>query len=200
MHIHRPKRDQTFLVDPETKLPIRFSTIRDDDPMEMVKRQQLAVRNLEWIRYNEEPPEGIFKKPANAKIVQNGFDCWVVPDAGLVADGMTRQQACLEIIRQTGKAIIDLDFDTLCKLDLFFLEYAQEYWDLLRKMKQAGPWVNKFVITGDVYKEGDFWYVPTELRISDGKSEVQTPMIKFYEMEGKTICIIVGSKEKGVAD
>lgn len=36
--------------------------------------------------------------------------------------------------------------------------------------------------------------------MSDGKGEVQTAMIKFYEMEGKTLCFIVGSKEKGVVD
>ncbi|MEJ2705546.1 MAG: hypothetical protein P8Z79_24155 [Sedimentisphaerales bacterium] len=198
VHIHGPKRDQQFLVDPETKLPISFSTIREDDPMEMIKG--MKVKNLDWIRYNEEPPDGIFKKPADATIVQNDFDCWVVPDSGLVADGMTRPQACLEIARQTGKALIDLDIEKLCKLDLFFLEYAPVHWDLLKKRKESGPWVDEYVITGDIYEEGEFWYVPSEIRISDGKREVLTMMIKFYEMEGKTICIIVGSKETGVAD
>lgn len=198
VHIHRPKRDQQFLVDPETKLPISFSTTREDDPMEMIKG--MKVKNLDWIRYNEEPPDGIFKTPADATIVQNDFDCWVVPDSGLVADGLTRPQACLEIVRQTGKALIDLDIEKLCKLDLFFLEYAPEHWELLKKRKESGPWVNEYVITGDIYEEGEFWYVPSEIRISDGKREVLTMMIKFYEMEGKTICIIVGSKETGVAD
>lgn len=198
VHVHSPKRDQQFLVDPETKLPISFSTTRDDDPMEMIKG--MKVKNLEWIRYNQEPPDGIFKVPDDAKVVQYGFDCWVTPDSGLVADGMTRQQACLEIVRQTGKALIDLDIEKLCKLDLFFHRYAPEHWDLLKKRKESGPWVNEYVITGDIYEEGEFWYVPSEIRISDGKREVLTMMIKFYEMEGKTICIIVGSKETGVAD
>ncbi len=198
LHIHSPKRDQQFLVDPETKLPISFSTIRDDDPMEMIRG--MKVKNLEWIRYNEEPPEGIFKVPDDAKVVQYGFDCWVTPDSGLVADGMTKREACQEIIRQTGKALMDLDIEKLCSLDLFFHRYAPEHWDLLKKRKESGPWVKEYVITGDIYEEGDFWYVPSEIRISDGVIEPQTLMIKFYEMEGKTICIIVGSKERGIAD
>lgn len=198
VHIHTPKRDQQFLVDPETKLPISFSTNRDNDPMEMIGG--MKVKNIEWIRYNEEPPEGIFKVPDDAKVVQYGFDCWVTPDSGLVADGMTKQEACLEIIRQSEKALIDLDIEKLCSLDLFYCRYAPEHWDLLRTRKESGPWVIEYVVTGDIYEEGDFWYVPTEIRISDGVIEPQTLMIKFYEMEGKTICVIVGSKERGIAD
>jgi len=200
VRIHTPKRDQQFLVDPETKLPISFSTIRDDDPMEMVSRQALTLRNIDWIRYNEDPPEGIFNVPADATIVRNDFDCWVTPDSGLVADGMTKPEACLEIARQTGKALIDLDIERLCKLDLFFLQYAPEHWELLKKRKESEPWANEYVITGDVYEEGEFWYVPSEIRINGDTCEVLTMMVKFYEMEGKTICVIVGAKETGVAD
>jgi hypothetical protein len=67
-------------------------------------------------------------------------------------------------------------------------------------MKQAGSWYNEFVVTDDVYEEGDFWYVPCEVGTNDGKSEAQTWMIKFYEMDSKTVCVIVGTKEKGVMD
>ena len=200
VHVTTPEREQKFLVDPETKLPIRFSTIREDAPKEMAMRSAFTVKNIEWIRYNQEPPGGIFDMPAHAKIVQDGFDCWVDPDAGLTADGMTRQQACLAIVKQTGQALIDLDIDTLCKLDLFFLACPPEIWEQLRQMKESGQWVDAYVVAGDVYEEGDFWYVPCEIHMSDGKSEFQTAMIKFYEMEGKTICVIVGSKEKGVVD
>jgi len=200
VHIDRPKREQKFLVDAETKLPISFLTIRDDAPMEMIGRQQLTVKNIDWIRYNQEPPDEIFEIPADAKVVQNGFDCWVDPDSGLAADGMTRQEACQAIVKEMRRALVDLDIETLCKLDLMFLEFAPEMWEQLRQMKEAGQRVDEFVATGDAYEEDDFWYVPCELRGSDGKTEVQTPMIKFYEMEVKTLCIIVGSKEHGIAD
>lgn len=199
VHIKTPKREQKFLVDPKTKLPISFSTIRDDAPMEMM-RKTLAVRNLEWIHYNQASPDGIFDLPADAKVVEDEIDCMVDPDSGFAVGGMTRQQACLEIVRRAGHALVDLDAATLCKLDLFFRLYTPDIWEQLKRMKQAGQWVDEFVITGDAYKEDDFWYVPCEIRMSGGKSEVQTAMIRFYEMEGKTLCFIVGSKEKGVVD
>ena len=111
IYIRAPKREVKFVVDPDTKLPTSFSTIREDAPMEMM-RKTLAVKNLEWIRYNQEPPEGIFEKPAGAKIVDSEVDCMVDPDSGLVADGIAREQACLAIVEQTGKALIDVDVQT----------------------------------------------------------------------------------------
>ena len=199
IHIITQSREQKFLVDPKTKLPIHFSTIREDMPMEMMTRT-LAVKKLEYIRYNEQPPEGIFDMPKDAKIMEEEVDSMVDPDSGLIADGMSRPEACLAIVKQTVQALIDVDVATLCKLDLFFRLYTPEIWEKIKEMKAAGQWVNNFNITGDPYQEGELWYVPCEIRGIAGKSEVQTPMIKFYEMEGKTICFIIGSKEKGVVD
>ena len=199
VHIKTSKREQKFLVDPETKLPISFSTIRDDDPMEMM-RKTLAVKHLTEIHYNEQPPEGIFEMPANAVIVKEEVDCMVDPDSGLIADGMTRQETCLEIAKQTGKALVDVDIETLCKLDLFFRLYPPQIWEQIEKMKENDQWVEEVVITGEPYQEGELWFVPVEIRDQSGKNEIQNAMIKFYEMEGKTFCFIIGSKEKGVVD
>lgn len=199
VYIKTQKREQKFWVNPENKLPIRFATLRDDAPMEML-RKTLALKNVGLIRYNEEPPEGIFDMPADAKIVESEVDCMVDPDSGLIADGMSRQEACITIVKQTGKALIDVDIATLRKLDLFFRLYTPEIWEKIKQMKAAGQWVDELVITGDVYQEGDLWYVPCEIRGSNGSKELQTPMVKFYEMEGHTHAFIIGSKEKGVVD
>jgi hypothetical protein len=167
--------------------------------MEMM-RKTLAVKNLTEIRYNEQPPEGIFDLPSDAKIVKEEVDCMVDPDSGLIVDGMTREQACLEIAKQTGQALIDIDQDKLCKLDLCFRLWSPQIWEKVRKMKEAGQWVKEVVIMGEPYQEGQLWYVPMEFRSQTGQNEVQNAMIKFYEMEGKTFCFIIGSKEKGVVD
>ena len=199
VHIKSSKREQKFLVDPNSKLPISFSTIREDAPMEMM-RKTLAVKNLEWIRYNEQPPEGIFNLPKNAVIVEEEVDAMVDPDSGLIADGMTREQACLEIVRQTAKALIELDIPKLKSLDLFFRLYPDWIWDKIKEMKESGQWVAELSITGDPYQEEELWYVPCQFVYTDGKTEPTTPMIKFYEMEGHTYAFIIGSKEKGVVD
>jgi hypothetical protein len=199
VNIKTTNREQKFLVDSKTKLPISFSTVRDDNPMEMM-RKTLAVRNLAEIRYNEQPPEGIFDLPADAVIVDEEVDCMVDPDSGLLADGMTREQACLKIAKQTGQALVEIDRNALCKLDLFFRLWPDQIWEQVRKMKDEGQWVKEVVITGEPYQEGELWYVPIEVRGQTGQNEVQNAMIKFYEMEGKTYCFIIGSKEKGVVD
>jgi len=124
----------------------------------------------------------------------------VDPDSGLVADGMTQEEACLAIVRQAGQALIDLDQTTLRKLDLFFRLYPPHIWEQLKKMKEAGQWVGEVVITGAPYRENDLWYVPLEIRGKTGQNETRNAMIKFYELEGKTRCFIIGSKEKGVVD
>jgi hypothetical protein len=199
VHIKTSNREQKFLVDAETKLPVRFSTIREDAPMEMM-RKTLAVKNLEWIRYNEQPPEGIFEMPSDAKIVGSEVDCMVDPDSGLIADGMSRQGACLAITRQACQAMIDLDIPTLTNLSLLFRLWSPEIWQMVKEMKDDGQWVQGYEITGAPYQEGDIWYVPCLLKLADNKAEMNTPMIKFYMMEGKTYCFIIGSKEKGIVD
>lgn len=199
IRIATPQREQEFLIDAHSKLPIRFTTLRDDNPMEMM-RWPLAVKHLTEIRYNEEPPAGLFEKPADAVVVENEVDCEVDPDSGLVADGMTREEACLAIVKQSGRALVDLDQGTLCRLNLFYRLYPPEVWEQIKKAKAAGQWVSEVAITGTPYQEGDLWFVPVEIRIGSGRSETQNAMIKFYELEGKTLCFLIGSKEKGVVD
>jgi hypothetical protein len=137
--------------------------------------------------------------PVDAKIVEEEVDCMVDPDSGLIADGMTREEACLAIVEQTGRALIDLDISMLTKLDLFFRLYTPEIWERVKEMKAAGQWVNKFTVIGAPYQEGELWYIPCEIE-SYSSTEVQNAMIKFYQMDGKTLCFIIGSKERGVVD
>jgi len=199
VRINATQRQQEFLVDAQTKRPIRFTTVREDNPTEMM-RKTLAVKHLTEIRYNEQPPGGLFEKPADAVVVENEVDCMVDPDSGLLADGMTKEEACLAIVKQTRQAAIDVDQATLCKLHLFFRCYTPEIWGQIQKLKETGEWVREFTIKGAPYQEGDLWYVPVEIGIGSGKPETQNMMIKFYELEGKTLCFIIGSKEKGVVD
>ncbi len=199
VHIETPKRVQEFVVDPETKLPLRFTTVRDDAPMEMM-RKTLAVKHLKEIRYNETPPAGIFAKPADAIVVEQEVDCMVDPNSGLAVGEMTHEEACRELVRQSCQAMIDLDVAKLKSLALFFRLWPPQIWEQVRQMKEAGQWVQGYEITGEPYPEGDVWFLPTELELANGKTETQTVMIKFYSFDGTTRCFSIGSKEKGVVD
>ena len=199
VRIKTRQRQQEFLVDPETKLPVRFTTIRDDNPMEMMRRT-LAVKHLREIRYNEMPPAHIFEKPADAVVVEQEVDCMVDPDSGLAVGQMSRDEACRELAKQACQAMIDVNEAKLESLALFFRLWPAFVWDQVRQMKEAGQWVDSYEITGEPYPEGDVWFLPTELKMADGKTEVQTVMIKFYDFDGDVRCFSIGSKEKGVVD
>ncbi len=136
--INSPKRQQRFLVDPETKLPVRFETLREE--------------------------------------------------------------ACLELTRQTCQAMVDLDRAKLESLALFFRLWPPQIWEQVEKMKAAGQWVQSYEITGEPYQEGDRRYVPTQVKGPGDNTEVQTVMIKFYDFDGATHAFSIGSKEKGVVD
>ncbi len=199
VHIDTPKRTQEFVVDPDSKLPLRFATTREDAPMEMI-RKGLVIKHLTAIRYNEEPPAGIFVKPADAVVVDQAIDCWVGPDSGLDVGEMPRAEACRELVRQACQAMIDLDEAKLKSLALFARRWPPPVWKQVRQMKEAGQWVQSYEITGEPYPEGDVWFVPAKLQTGDGKAEVQTAMIKFYDFDGVVRAFSVGSKEKGVVD
>jgi hypothetical protein len=199
VRIETPQRVQEFVVDPESKLPIRFTTVRDDAPQEMM-RKTLAVRHLTEIRYNETPPAEIFAKPADPIVVDQEVDCWVDPDSGLDVGEMTHEEACRELARQACQAMIDLDEAKLESLALFFRLWPPQIWEQVHKMKEAGQWVQSYEITGEPYPEGDVWFLPTVLRMASGKTEPQTIMIKFYDFDGAKRCFSIGSKEKGVVD
>ncbi len=61
-------------------------------------------------------------------------------------------------------------------------------------------WVQGYEITGEPYPEDDVCFLPTELKMANGKTETQTIMIKFYDFDGAKRCFSIGSKEKGVVD
>jgi len=67
-------------------------------------------------------------------------------------------------------------------------------------LKETGQWVTEVAVTGVPCQEGDLWYAPPEILGESGKSGKPNMMIKFYDLEGKTLYFIIGWKEKGVAD
>jgi hypothetical protein len=73
-------------------------------------------------------------------------------------------------------------------------------WRQVQETKDRGQWITEYTITGEPYPEDDVWYVPCKIVHSGGKTEVDTPMIKFYDFEGHRYAFIIGNKEKGVVD
>jgi len=197
--IKRVDRDQIFTVDPNTRLPLRMTTLRDDDPQAMIRRT-LWIRNIEWIRYNQDPPQGLFDLPDDAEVVTEEVDVLVDPDNGLIVDGMTDPEAVKAIVTRVADAMVSLDRDLMQRYALTFRIWPDSIWQRVRVMKDGGQWVEDYTMTGEPYAQGNVWFVACQISDSTGKVEVDTPMIKFYNFEGHRIAFIIGNKEKGVVD
>ena len=108
------------------------------------------------------------------------------------ADGLTEEQACVKLVDALFQAINDGDREAFARF--YLVPLRDEHWQVLLGLRPIQ------VERGEPYSEGEFWYVPCRIILSDGRAEPTTPMIKFYEMEGKSYCFRVGSKERGLVD
>jgi len=187
VHIRTTKREQKFLVDPDTKLPVYFLTVREDALMEMIHKT-LAVKNLGCIRYNEQPPEGIFDLPKDAVVVTNEHDVIVHPGIGMPVNGLTPEQACIKIIKDATKAMNDLDWATVKKLYFPFIIPPEEIQEKL-KLDRDIPLIELQKID-QPYQKGDYWFVHCISKEANGKVKDGEIPIKFYKFDGQSYCII----------
>lgn len=195
VHKTLPKRQQKYLVDPDTKLPIKFTTVRDDDPAELM-RKTICVKHLAWIRYNETLPQVIFDVPPDARIVISEIDAMVYPEKGLLAEGLSPQQACVKLVSTITQAVIDKDFKTLNRY--FLLPMPEDFFTNPPTPQKPVPL--ELLGHDEPYKHEDYWYVPVKLKLTNGEIQHTTPMLKFYKMDGKSYCFFVGTKENGLLD
>jgi len=88
-------------------------------------------------------------------VMAEEVDTILDPDSGLPADSTSRQDACLAIIQQSGRALIDLDQATLRRLNLSYRLYPPFFWHQIKKAKEVGQWVSEVTVTGAPYQQGD---------------------------------------------
>jgi hypothetical protein len=200
VHLQSKTREQKFLVDPATKLPVKFITLRDDAPQESMKRG-LAIRNLDWIRYNEPVPKGLFDVAAGATVVSEEPDVLATPENGLDSAGMSREDACRALVERMGQAAIEGDVAKIRQCAPFFWVVKDEVFAQARATaEKTGRIPVEVTVQGKAYQEGDHWFIPCVLRNRNGSREASTAMIKFYRFGDQERCTIIGTKEKGVYD
>lgn len=181
-------RECKYLIDPETKLPIRFTTVKTTDIMKYW-RKSAAIKYMDRIEYNKPVPDGIFGFPEDAEFVTNEHDIIVHPGIGMPTDGLTREQACIKIIKDVTKAMNDLDWETVTKLQFPFGIPPEELLAQLNVDQYEPPLVELQEI-GEPYQKGDYWFVHCVYKEPDGKVKEENVPIKFYEFDGRSYCLI----------
>lgn len=181
-------RKVEYLIDPESKLPMRFTTLEVTDSMPYF-RQTLAVRNMSEIAYNQVAPEGLFVIPANAQLVTNEHDIYVHPDAGMPVDGMTNEQACERIVRSVAEAMNVRDWERVGRLMFPFGQPPKEF--LSKPPDDLSQPMMEILELGKPYERDGYWYIPSKSREYGGKVKDEQVPIKFYEFDGKRYCMIM---------
>ncbi|MBI5387605.1 MAG: hypothetical protein HZA90_23340 [Verrucomicrobia bacterium] len=200
VHLKSQSGEQKVLVDSATKLPVKFVTVWDEAQAAPRKRP-LAIRSLDWIRYNEPVPEGLFDAPVDATVVSEEPDTLATPDNGLDATGMSREDACRALVQRMGKAMIEGNVAQLRHFAPFFWVVPDETFAQARAAaEKAGRFPVELTVLDKAYREGDHWFIRCGMRHQNGSRDESTAMIKFYRFGDRNRCIVIGSKEKGIYD
>ena len=199
VHLKSASAEQKVLVDPTTKLPVRFVTVRDETPARM--KRPLAIRSLDWIRYNEPVPGGLFDIPTGAAVVSEEPDTDAMPDNGQDATGLSREEACRALVQRMGRAMIEGNIAEFRQCAPFFWVVPDETLAQgFAAAEKSGRAPVDLIVKGKAYQEGDHWFIPCSIVNRNGSREDSTAMIKFYRFGDMERCIVIGSKEKGMYD
>jgi len=183
-------RDVRYWIDPETKLPTRFSTVKAHD-LQGLMRQTIVARDIWDIRYDESMPKDTFAIPEDADEVFEEIDTMVRPGMGLQVGDLTESEACLKLIQNTQNALNALDFATARKLCFPLGIPPQAVLVQLKTLhaQTAEPLI-ELLSHEEPYKDGPYWYVPCTVKdIRKGVNQ-DLVRIRFFEFNGIRSCMI----------
>lgn len=177
-----------YLIDPKTKLPIRFNMLSTANFMKYYQKT-LAIKNMSFIEYNKPAPEGLFDVPKDAQKVTNEHDILVHPNTGMPVGTLTPQQACEKIVRETAKAMNERDWEKAKKLLFPFGAPPKVILDVIN----ANPKVPLVEILelGQPYEKDGYWYIPSKSKELGVKIKDEIVPVKFYEFDSKKFCKIM---------
>ena len=188
IRVDEKDREVEYLIDPETKLPIRFTTISMTNFMKYY-RQTIAVRNMTFVEYNQPVPEGLFDIPVDAQEVFNEHDIIVHPGIGMPVDGLTETQACEKIVRQIVAAMNQHDWQQVSRLMFPFGIPPKEMLARLNTDPNR-PLVTIDELGTPTHQDG-YWYINCKSTEADGTVKDENVPIKFYEFDGKRYCMVM---------
>ena len=179
-----------FQFDSQTKLPIRFKQWTN---VNFAGTPQFYAAE---IQYNSKLPAQIFEFeiPDGAKVVKvpkklaGYFDD---PNVGISSEGLTDEEACLVLIEDYWRAIIDGDWEYLAQLRPIC---NAENWEL--KYKRNENWPVEVLEIGQPSQKEDCNIgplVPCMVRYSDGQIKNIQMVVKLRDIEGNKSCVIAGT-------
>jgi len=176
--------------DSDTKLPVRFKQWLNTN---FKGKPQFYATSIE---YNPELPDGIFEFeiPDGAKVIKvpkklpGYFDD---PNVGISAEGLTDEEACLVLVEDYWRAIINGDWEYLAQLRPIC---NVREWEL--KYKRNENWPIEVLEIGQPSQKEDCNIGPVVscmVKYSDGQIKNIHMVVKFREIDGNRSCVIAGT-------
>ena len=176
-----------FLIDPETKLPVRMHCLRSEQP-------GMAIKDFYEIYYDEEPPEGIFdlKIPEGAKIVDQDLEMKLLndPNNGMLTDGLSEKEACILIVKELWQALINQDWSYVRRL----WPRPDNLWEEPKARLVENPPI-ELIEVGEPHIEhacGLGLVTPAIVKFANGKTFEVSLITRFRETTEQSRCVIAG--------
>lgn len=180
-----------YVIDSETKLPVRFTTTGTTDLMKWM-RKTIAVKNISFIEYNLPEPEDLFEIPETAEKVTEEIDVRVIPGDGMAVGQLSPEQACKKVVEEFVGAVAELDFEKAKKLYFPLMVPPPEKIAMMKLAKTAagGDPLIEILEIGNPHQEGLYWIVPCKVRELGGNIKNDPVRVRFFEFDTIEYCII----------
>ncbi len=169
-------------IDPETKLPIRINFTKAN-PGQIIK-------NVDEIYYNEPLPEGLFEFeiPEGTQVIRKQMLLYIIedPNYGILAEGLSRDEARVKILKEFWQAVINKDFKGAhMLLPVAGVERLQEIFAGVVELISIGepfevPHIDFGILT------------PVRVMFSNGKILELYQITHFRTIDGKLSCVLAG--------
>jgi len=187
-----PYDDKSWWIefDSQTRLPVKLKQWKNAD---FQGKPQLYFTD---IQYNPELPEGIFEFeiPEGAKVIRESPKMpayFEDPNCGIAVDGLTDEEASLQIVEDYLQALIDGNWKYLAQLRPIC---NPEQWEL--KFKHSDSWPQKIIVIDAPYVSDRCNIgpvVPCTIEYSDGQIRNISLVVKIREIKGQKSCVIAGT-------
>lgn len=173
-------------IDPETKLPIRINFAK------AIKGQ--IIKNVDEIYYNEPLPEGLFdfEIPEGAEVIREQSLLPKIddPNYGMSAEGLSRDEARVRILREFWERVIKRDFESAHML----LPVAS-----VERIREVVSEVVELISIGEAFEVEHINFgilTPVRVRYSDGRVLELYQITYFRTIDGKLSCVLAGEGQR----
>ena len=193
---------QSFAVefDVETKLPVSIKQWHNMDwsgPPDYYAPKLTYYKELDDSLFDVQIPGNPVYVEKPLTIPEENIDLLSNPDDGISSEGLTQQQACEQILRDTFTAVIEGDAAALKKLSPLSKNWPDELIRSVIFRAGQNDQIVEIVNIGQIFKMGHtkigpIAAVPVVIKRRNGTKYEEKMIVQFRQIGGKPSCVVHG--------